>query len=242
MKVAYDGAKFHGFASNPEAVTVGGTLEETLSVVLRHEVSVTCAGRTDRGVHAKGQVVSFDADADLFDPVALRRAVNRILRPSVVVRDIEATLPTFSARLACVGRSYRYHILNAPVPDPMLSHMVWHVHEPLDIDAMQLACDQVLGSHDFTTFCKRNKSRPQESMVRTVEQAEWSVRGDLVRFDIRSSSFIHQMVRSLTGMMVDIGRGRRRAVEMGEVIKARDRRAAPSPAPPHGLVFMKAHY
>lgn len=242
MNVAYDGSGFHGFARNSDVVTVAGALEETLSVVLRHRVDVACAGRTDRGVHARGQVISFDADADLFEPVALQRAMNRIMRPSVVVSGVEAVDPTFSARLSCVGRSYRYNILNAAVPDPMISHMVWHVNEPLDLTAMRAACDQILGSHDFSSFCKRNKSRPQESMVRTVEFAEWAVRGDVVHFDIRSSSFLHQMVRSLIGMMVEIGRGRRRAAEMGEVLRALDRGVAPSPAPPHGLVFMKAYF
>jgi len=242
MDVAYDGAKFHGFASNPEVVTIAGVLEHTLSVVLRHGVSITCAGRTDRGVHARGQVLSFDADADFFDPVAVKRAANRMMRPSIVVRRVQATDPTFSARLSCVGRSYRYHVLNDAVDDPLLGHLVWHVPDRLDVRAMNAACDQIIGSHDFSAFCKRNKSRPTESFVRTVELAEWSARGTSLRFDIRSKSFAHQMVRSLVGMMVEIGRGRRRAVDMGVVLRSLDRQAAGSPAPPHGLVFMKAHY
>ncbi len=242
MVVAYDGADFHGFARNPGVLTVAGALEETLAVVLRHEVSITGAGRTDRGVHSRGQVVSFDADADFFDPVAVQRAVNRMLRPSVAVRAVSATEPTFSARLSCVGRSYRYHILNDEVADPLLRHMVWHVRDPLDLRAMNAACDQIIGTHDFSAFCKRNKSRPSESMVRTVERAEWSTNANLVRFDIRSRSFAHQMVRSLVGMMVETGRGRRRAVDLGDVLRSLDRQRVGSPAPPQGLVFVTAHY
>ncbi len=242
MAVAYDGAAFHGFAKNPEVVTIAGALEETLTSVLRHDVAITCAGRTDKGVHARGQVVSFDANADFFDPVAVQRAVNRILRPSIVVRDVRATEPTFSARLSCLGRSYRYTILSAVVPDPLLAPMVWHVREPLDLRAMNTACDQVLGLHDFSAFSKRNKSRPTESMLRRVERAEWSASGSLIRFDIRAKSFAHQMVRSVVGMMVDVGRGQRRATDMGESLRSLDRAQVSSPAPPHGLMFMKAHY
>jgi len=242
MAVAYDGAEFHGFARNPGVVTVAGALEQALSAVLRHEVAITCSGRTDRGVHALEQVVSFDADADYFEPVALQRAVNRILRPVVVVRDVRASEPTFCARLSCVGRSYRYHVLNDVVADPLLRNLVWHVQEPLDIRAMNSACDQILGTHDFSAFCKRNKSRPLETMIKTVEVAHWSSHGSSFRFDIKSRSFAHQMVRSLVGLMVEVGIGKRRAVEMGEVLRARDRKFAAPPAPPHGLVFMKAHY
>ena len=242
MAVAYDGAAFHGFAKNPDVVTVAGELEKTLTEVLRHDVSITCAGRTDKGVHARGQVVSFDANVDFFDPVAVQRAVNRILRPSIVARDVRATEPTFSARLSCTGRSYRYTVLSSEVSDPLLAPMVWHVREPLDLRAMNAACDQVLGLHDFSAFSKRNKSRPDESMLRRVERAEWSSRGNLIRFDIRAKSFAHQMVRSLVAMMVDVGKGHRRAIDMGEALRSLDRAQVTSPAPPQGLVFTKAHY
>ncbi len=242
MAVAYDGAEFHGFARNPGVVTVAGALEQALSSVLRHDVDITCSGRTDRGVHAREQVVSFDADADFFDPVAVQRAVNRILRPVIVVRDVRATEPTFCARLSCKGRSYRYHVLNDEVADPLLRNLVWHVREPLDIRAMNTACDQILGTHDFSAFCKRNKSRPLETMIKTVEVAHWTSSGTSFRFDIRSRSFAHQMVRSLVGILVEVGTGKRRAVEVGEVLATRDRKYASPPAPPHGLVFVKAHY
>jgi len=242
MVVAYDGAEFHGFARNPGVVTVAGALEQALSAVLRHEVAITCSGRTDRGVHARGQVVSFDADADYFEPVALQRAVNRIVRPVVVVREVSAVDAMFCARLSCVARSYRYHLLNDGVADPLLRNLVWHVKEPLDIRAMNMACDQILGTHDFSAFCKRNKSRPLETMIKSVAVARWTSEGTSIRFDIKSRSFAHQMVRSLVGIMVEVGTGKRKAVEVGEVLHARDRKFAAPPAPPHGLVFVKAHY
>lgn len=242
MTVAYDGTPFSGFATNPDVRTVQDDLEEALATVLRQPTPIACAGRTDRGVHARGQVVSFDAAADHFDPASLTRALNRMLAPSVAVRGVTVAPDDFDARFSCIARSYRYRVLNASTPDPLVHHLVWHVREPLDVDAMQLATDRIRGEHDFTTFSKRNKSKPAETFVRTVQHAQWGRSGPNVQLDIRATAFTHQMVRSLVGMFVEIGRGRRRAVDMGEALRALDRAVAPSPAPPRGLVLLKAHY
>ena len=242
MRVAYDGAQFSGFARNDDVTTVQGELEATLATVLRHPVAVACAGRTDRGVHSRGQVVSFDADAGHFEPVALQRAVNRMLRPAVVVDEVEATTEEFDARLSCIGRTYRYHVLNRPVPDPLLDPLTWHVREPLDVGAMQLAAERIVGGHDFSAFSKRNKSRPTESFFRRVRSADWWRDGELVRFEVTANAFTHQMVRSLVGMFVEIGRGRRGVDDLAAALDATGRDAVPSPAPPRGLVFWRAHY
>ena len=156
MTLAYDGTPFHGFASNPDVRTVQDDLEAALATVLRQPTPVTCAGRTDRGVHARGQVVSFDAAADHFEATALTRALNRMLGPHVAVRGVARVADDFDARFSCVARSYRYRVLNAPTPDPLVHNLVWHVREPLDLAAMQLAADQIRGEHDFTTFSKKN--------------------------------------------------------------------------------------
>ncbi len=242
MTLAYDGTPFHGFASNPDVRTVQDDLEAALATVLRQPTPVTCAGRTDRGVHARGQVVSFDAAADHFEATALTRALNRMLGPHVAVRGVARVADDFDARFSCVARTYRYRVLNAPTPDPLVHNLVWHVREPLDLAAMQLAADQILGEHDFTTFSKKNKSKLNETFVRTVQHATWHRSGSTVQLDISANAFTHQMVRSLVGMFVEIGRGRRRAVDMGTALRALDRAAAPSPAPPQGLVLHHAHY
>ena len=242
MRVAYDGGGFSGFMKNPEARTVEQALEMALSESLRHPVKLSCAGRTDRGVHARGQVIALDADASHFDAHALGRALNRRLGPEMAVDRIEEAPPTFDARLSCTGRSYRYHVLNRPVGDPLRRHVTWHIPGPLDLAAMNAAAAELIGLHDFTAFSKKNKSRPEEVFLRRVRHAEWVPKNDIVRFDITANAFTHQMVRSLVGMFVAIGLGRREIGEFGEVLRGLDRGVAPGPAPPDGLVLWEAHY
>jgi tRNA pseudouridine38-40 synthase len=241
LLVAYHGAGFHGFALQPGVRTVGGALAGALERHLRHTVELTCAGRTDAGVHAWGQVVSFDARADV-DVGALQRAVNRALRPTVVVRAAEPAPPGFDARRGATGRRYRYTVRNHPVADPFSAATAWHVGPPLDVMAMRLACDALYGEHDFSSFCRR-PAVAGASLVRRVRDADWVDLGDgMLRFDIAASSFCQQMVRSIVGTLVDIGRGRRKAGEMAAVVRARSRAAAGQPAPPHGLCLWQVDY
>src|SRR2546423_3017802 len=138
LVVAYDGGGFKGFAVQPRQKTVGGALSDALERTLQSPVDLTCAGRTDAGVHAWGQVVSFDGPVGS-DLAALQRSVNKQLSPSIVVRSAEYAAPDFDARHSATGRCYRYTVLNAPVPDPFLAGTSWHVETPLDLRAMQAA-------------------------------------------------------------------------------------------------------
>ena len=240
MTVAYDGRGYHGFAVQEGVRTVGGDLTDALTRALRHEVALTCAGRTDRGVHAWGQVVSFDAEAERFDPDALQKSVNSQLGPAVVVRDVAAAAADFDARRGAIARRYRYLVLNRPVPDPFLAATSWHVKTALDLRAMQAAGDALIGEHDFTSFCR---SQPGGCNVRRLIDLGWSDTGDgVLRFEVEASSFCQQMVRSIVGTMVEMGRGRRRAGEMAGILRARSREAACQPAPPHGLTLWAVTY
>ncbi len=242
MTVAYDGSNFHGFARNEGVPTVAGTLSDALSSVLGHPVDLVCAGRTDRGVHARAQVVSFDADVERADPVRLVRSINRMCGPSISVSRASVVSAGFDARHSCTGRVYRYRVLNSPVPNPLVGGLCWHVEHPLDLRAMRTAADRLLGDHDFSSFCRRNPSHPDQSMVRTVRRAVWWLEGDVAVFEIEASSFCHQMVRSLVALLVSVGLGRHKPSDVGAIIAARDRGAAPSPAPPGGLVLWAALY
>ena len=244
--VAYDGAAYRGFWPNAGVATVGGVLIVALEQVLSTPIAMTCAGRTDAGVHAWGQVVTFDAPADRLDLGALPTSINRLCGPTIVVREASVVDPGFDARSSAVSRTYRYAVLNRPYPDPFLRNTTWHVSEALDRRAMVLACDPLIGSHDFSSFCRRPKvfeGQEPASLTRRVVDARWvELDDDLLRFEITANAFCHQMVRSIVGLLVDVGRGRSRAGDVLGLIRAQDRRAAPSPAPPHGLCLWSVAY
>jgi tRNA pseudouridine38-40 synthase len=240
LLVAYHGGGFRGFALQPGVPTVGGALAGALERHLRHVVELTCAGRTDAGVHAWGQVVSFAARADV-DCDALQRSVNRALRPAVVVRAADVVPEGFDARRSATGRSYRYTVRNDPVADPFTASTAWHVEQPLDIASMRLACDPLLGEHDFSSFCRRPADGA--SLVRVVRDARWvDLGGGMLRFDIEASSFCQQMVRAIVGTMIDVGAGKRKAGEMASIVRARSRATAGQLAPPHGLCLWEVDY
>jgi tRNA pseudouridine38-40 synthase len=245
-KVAYDGAGYSGFAPQPQQKTIGGSLTRALTKVLRHSVELTCAGRTDAGVHAWGQVVSFDAAAEGFDADRVRRAVNKLLGSTIALRSLEVAEPDFDARFSALSRRYRYTVLDGGAPDPLLAGSAWLVDKPLDLKAMRLACDPLLGEHDFSSFCRMPKDKPDASLVRRVLDARWELDehddGQLLRFWIEANAFCHQMVRSIVGTLVDVGLGRTRAGEMTSIIRAQHRAAAGQVAPPHGLCLWEVRY
>lgn len=247
MTVAYDGSGFRGFVVNAGVRTVAGTLSAALGRVLRHPVVLTCAGRTDAGVHAWGQVVSFDTTAPHVEVGALQRSLNRQCRPAIVVREIAVVSERFDARRSARSRCYRYSILNRPVADPFLAATTWWVKEPLDLAAMRLAADPLVGVHDFASFCRRPKldaGVEPASLVRRVLDVRWHDLGEgLLRFDIEATSFCQQMVRAVIGTMVDMGTaGGRRAGDMLAILESRDRVRAGDLAPGHGLCLWSVDY
>lgn len=245
LVVAYDGSAFHGFALNPGVRTVAGTLADALGTILRHEVVLTCAGRTDKGVHARAQVVTFDTTATDVDLDALARAANKMCGPKVAVTAAAIVGDDFDARFSATARRYRYSVLNRVAPDPFLADVAWHVDEPLSMPAMVLACDALVGEHDFAAFCRRPKRRDGEvaSLVRRVTEASWHDDGDgLLQFEIEASSFCHQMVRSIVGTLVEVGRGRKHAGDVLGIVRSGDRQRAGDLAPPHGLTLWTVRY
>ena len=248
VTVAYDGTGFHGFAEHDGVRTVMGELRAAIERVVRVPVALVGAGRTDAGVHAWGQVVSgqLPDDTDLHD---LQRRINKLCAPAIAVRDWHWVADDFSARFSATYRHYRYHVLNSPEPNPLVATTTWHVSHPLAIWAMQLACDPIIGEHDFSSFCRRPKladDQPPPSRVRRVISADWTeVAGDvpgLLRFEIRATAFCHQMVRSIVGTMVDVGTGKLHAGDVRSILVRRDRRAAGQVAPPQGLVLWEVGY
>lgn len=235
--VAYDGTEFHGVAVNRGVATVHGAIIAVVDKVLHHRIDPVCAGRTDAGVHARRQTISFDVPVTT-DLAKLQRSLNKLLGPSIVVRSL-VPAPGFHARFDAHWRRYRYVVLNSLVDDPALHRTTWHVVAPLNLATMRLACDPLIGEHDFAAFCRAGPN----TTVRRVLEAEWFDDGDgLLRFEIQATAFCQQMVRSIVGMMVDIGRGRRSAGEMAGILRARDRRAMGTIAPARGLSLWDVGY
>jgi tRNA pseudouridine38-40 synthase len=245
MLVAYDGSRFHGFAAQPGQRTVAGDLTDAIETVVRHPVELQCAGRTDRGVHAWGQVVSLDMSPEV-DLDALHRALLKLCGPELVVREVSAVAPDFHARFSATGRTYRYTVLNRRLPDPFLVATSWHVPTPLDPDLLALACDPFLGEHDFSAFCRRPKPGPDGapvSLVRRVRRASWSDLGEgVLRFEIEATAFCHQMVRSIVGTVVSAGRAEVHAGDIRGILRAGQRSAAAPIAPPEGLCLWHVSY
>ena len=253
LVVAYDGTDFRGLAPNTGVRTVVGELQRVLEPLLGEAPEIVMSGRTDAGVHAWGQVLSLvvERPAEALDLERVQRSVNARLGPEVVLRSIDVADDGFSARFSATGRRYRYLVVNRPVPDPFLARTAWWVAPPLDLEAMGAASAHLVGEHDFSSFCRRPRPRPdagadqaeEVSLVRRVFGARWVDLGDgVLRFEIEGSAFCHQMVRSLVGFLVAVGTGKRRADDLPQVLAARDRSAAEQPAPPHGLTLWGVDY
>jgi tRNA pseudouridine38-40 synthase len=243
LTVAYDGTDFRGFAAQPGTRTVQGVLREALARVLRvDDLSLSCAGRTDAGVHAWGQVVScaVAGDTDL-DPAKVAHAVTRQLAPEVVVRDAALVGAGFDARRSAQWRAYRYTIVNRPAPDPFLARTAWWVPEPLDLTLLRLGADPFLGEHDFATFCRKGPAG--STTTRRVLDSTWHDLGDgVLRYDVTATAFCWQMVRSIVGTLVDVGAGKVRPGDILGLLRARDRNAAGRVGVPQGLCLWEVGY
>lgn len=246
--VSYDGAGFAGFARQPGLETVQGTLEQAFGTALHRPVQLVCAGRTDAGVHARGQVVSFpvsQAECSERSLFRLRRSVNALSGPAIAVRSL-ATLPVeFSARFSAYEREYRYFIVPGPVAPVFLRHYAWHVSGDLDAPAMQQAAHLLEGEHDFKSFCLAASARDRNT-VRTVHQIAvepfeaLGEHGLCVR--VAGNAFLHSQIRAIVGTLVAVGRGRRSPDWVTSVLAACDRAAAGENAPACGLVFWRVSY
>lgn len=237
--VEYDGTDFCGLQYQPAVRTVAGELERVLSQVLQHEVKITAAGRTDAGVHATGQVISFKtATAFPFDRLAI--ALNSALPKDVSVRDVAIAGDDFSARFSAVERAYVYAIYNRREPSPLFARHAYHAWRQIDLDAFLEGAQHLVGEHDFRSFCGMlPESGPT---IRTVKLLQAQRRGDVMRVEIRADGFLHRMVRTIVGTLAECGMGRRNPAEIPRILKARDRAAAGLTAPPQGLYLAGVRY
>lgn len=238
LVIAYDGAPFHGFARQPGQNTVQGCIEDALGKVLGTEIRTSAAGRTDAGVHALGQVVSFVAPTSL-DVTDISRRLNSMCGPEVAILELEPVADGFDARFSAVSRTYEYALLTRDVHDPFSRHTTWHHPGRLDTDSMSKAAAQLLGEHDFSSFGRVEEGK---SPIRRIESIEVEEEGELLIIRVTANSFIQQMVRSIVGTLVKVGEGVIDPDSIGEILDAKKRSAAGAVAPPHGLFLVSVDY
>lgn len=239
LGIEYNGTGLYGWQAQEGLLTVQGALEEALSRIADEPIKVFCAGRTDAGVHASGQVVHFDTE--VIRPLrAWSIGVNTHLPPNIAVQWAHPTDDTFHARFKALARRYRYIIYNGACRPGILASQVTWIYRPLDILPMQLAAKCLIGELDFSSF--RSSSCEAKSPMRTVEEIVITQTGDYITIEIQANAFLHHMVRNIVGSLLEIGSGNQPVEWLAEVLAAKDRRAASVTASPHGLYLSKVIY
>ncbi len=249
LKIAYDGADFHGWQRQPDRRTVQGHLESVLSHLFRSDIRLAGTSRTDAGVHALGQQASFKTDVNI--PIdRMAQVINNALcgceRGSLAISPIRILqaqeMPAeFHARFDAKGKTYIYKISNSQSIDIFRRNYVYHVRRPLDIDVMRTAAELFVGTHDFKSF-EASGGMPRESTIRTIYRMELLQHEGDLQLHVTGDGFLYNMVRIITGTLIDVGHGKLQPQQIPDIIEAKDRQAAGHTAPPFGLYLAKVYY
>jgi len=240
LTIAYRGTEFSGWQCQTAKRTVQECLESALAKIWGEKISLQGSGRTDTGVHALGQVASFNAPRRHAAPDLLR-ALNANLPHDVRVVQCRLVSPAFHARFDAIGKTYRYLIWNDLVQDPFTIDTHWHVPRPLDLPAMRRAARMLLGKHDFASFTS-NPGYERESKVRTMRRASIVRHGPVMTFHFSADGFLYRMVRNLVGGLVKVGLGKLSPADFGRILHTRSRSEAPPNAPACGLYLLSVNY
>jgi tRNA pseudouridine38-40 synthase len=236
--VEYDGTAYAGFQEQPDRPTIQGEMERALARVTREEAKIVGAGRTDAGVHARGQVVHFVTGwKRSLDE--LHRAFNAILPHDIAVREVTLAEPDFHARFSAASRQYRYTILNQQVRSPLEGRYTYHYAQALDAAAMDGALRYLTGTHDFASFGQPTQG---DSTMREVMHASCVREGNHVKIDLTANAFLRHMVRSIVGTLLLVGKGAIAPSDVRQILQARDRSAGGAPVPAHGLCLVRVNY
>lgn len=239
LTIEYDGTNYHGWQSQNNALAIQDIITDALKEITKQDIKINGSGRTDAGVHALGQVANFHTNStipiDKF-PVAL----NSILPNDIVIVDAEEVLPGFHARYSCKGKTYKYLILNSPIPSALMRNRAAHISYELDIEAMQQACKLIIGTRDFSSFCGAGSS--VKDFTRTVIFADITQDGDIIEFVISGNGFLKNMVRIIVGTLIDVGREKITLEQLESIIKSKNRENAGITMPPQGLYLEEVFY
>lgn len=245
LDIEYDGTGFAGWAKQPGLPSIERSLEQSLEQILQEKVFLSVAGRTDAGVHARGQVASFQTTVHT-DPGKLRRSANQLLPSTIAIRSAALVPAGFDARRVALSRTYSYSVLNREYPSPFCGRYVYHYRGRLDRELLRRAGEIILGRHDFTAFTPTVTEH--NYFEREITRAEWvsvdesPASEDLLTFWITSSGFLRNMVRVLVGTMLEIARGRRPLKDLSVLLAGASRPAAGETAPPTGLCLESVAY
>jgi tRNA pseudouridine38-40 synthase len=239
ITVEYDGTNYHGWQIQTTGETIQSVLERAVSTFLRKSTRITGSGRTDAGVHALGQVVNFFSDKE-YEPHRIRRALNALTPFDITIKEVAIVPDSFDARRDGRSRVYEYHILNRPTPSPFHLNRAWHVHQPLDVNAMRETIPCLIGEHDFSSF--RAAGCDAEHPVRKVYANSLDRTGELLVYTIEATAFLRHMVRNIIGTVAEVGLGLRTPQSFVELLEARDRTKAGVTAPAHGLFLVEVKY
>jgi tRNA pseudouridine38-40 synthase len=240
LLIEYDGTNYRGWQVQPDGPTIQGMLEEKLSRLTSERIHVIGSGRTDSGVHALGQVAHFRTQSQM-DTRTIQRALNSLLPPDIVIREVEEVDEGFHARKQSKSKVYEYRILNRNLRSVFHRGYVWHIPQKLNLAEMKKATQSLIGEHDFSAF--RTVGSPTRTTVRRVIRGEWKRgRDDLIRFEIEANGFLKQMVRSIIGTLVEIGKGRMKATDFRKILNSKDRKEAGPTAPAQGLFLKEVKY
>lgn len=212
LDISYFGEPFSGFARQPGQLTVQGSLEEALKTIFGVDVETTCAGRTDAGVHARHQFVSFDSPKDEVDLDKLKRSLEQLTNEDIHINSANFKESDFSARFSALSRRYSYFICNQPTPSLFMRNTSWHVAKPLDVQAMQKAAQALLGEKDFRSFCVAKSAEDKTTMrnISKIDIIEREIFGDrILEIQVCGNAFLHSMVRTMVGTLVKVGLGQR---------------------------------
>jgi len=238
LNIEYDGTDYVGWQNQPNGRSIQGEIERALSQILQEDVQIVGAGRTDAGVHARGQVAHFKTSREV-EVRALARSLNGVLPEDIVILSAEEVEESFHARYSAKARVYRYVL--ALQPTALWRSYSWYVGGyVLDMDLLSRCAELIVGEKDFGSFCKANSSA--EHFRCTVLRAEWKREGSLLMFEITADRFLYGMVRALVGTMVEIGRGYRPLEDFQRILDARDRREAGMAPPAKGLFLERVIY
>ena len=237
--VAYDGTNYNGFAKQPNATTIQGTLDVAIAKIVQHEVRTLGAGRTDRGVHAFAQCCVFDSDTKI-PADRLAKAINSQLPADISVKSVEEVSEDFHPRFGAKRKTYRYQILNAKIRDPFLYKYALLYPYELDVERMQEAANEMIGEHNFACFCAAGST--VKDTVRIIYSIDVKKEGDLVSIDVCGNGFLYNMVRIIIGTLLDVNENKMTKDSIKTIIESKKRELAGPTVPPQGLTMLNIVY